>query len=165
MKRLLSMFGLVLFLTAGQAPANIMYTFSGVTFSDGGTLAGTFITNDAITALIDFDITTSPGVGLGFHYTTGSVGSGSTSLPAILVFSTASLDEILQVTFNGGLTALGAPILIGTFDSFEQAGTPRRDITAGSAIVDTVVPEPSTVALFGIGLLGVMGFARRRRKN
>jgi hypothetical protein len=134
-----------------------VYTFSGVTFSDGGTLTGTFTTDDTFTTLLDFDITTSPGAGLGFTYTPLTAGSPSTSLPAILVLSTAALDEILQVTFAGGLTATGAPILIGTFDSFEQAGpNARRDIVSGSAIVATSVPEPSTLALLAVGALGLL---------
>ena len=165
MKRLLSAVGLVLFLAAGQASANIIYTFSGVTFSDGGTLTGTFTTNDAINALLDYNITTSAGAGIGFTYTPATAGSSSTSLPFILVLSTATLDNILEVTFNGGLTALGAPITIGTFDSFEQAGitnTVKREITAGSAIVATV-PEPGTIGLLGIAVLGLLA-ARRRRQ-
>jgi hypothetical protein len=111
MKRLLLLVGTVLFLTAGQASANILFTFSGVTFDDGGTLTGTFTTNDAITALIGFDITTSAGVGIGY-YTPATAGSSSTTLPSIIVLSTPTLDNILQVTFSG-LTALGAPIWIG----------------------------------------------------
>ena len=161
MKRLLMLVGMVLFLTAGQASANIIYTFSGVTFNDGGTLAGTFTSNDAITALIDFNITTSAGVGIGFHYTAATAASGSTSLPFILVL-TAPLGDVLQVTFSG-LTALGAPILIGTFDSFEQTTTARRDITAGSVIVRNSVPEPGTIGLLGMGVLGLLASVRRRR--
>src|ERR1700682_4500540 len=145
MKRFLLLVGMVLFLTAGQASATILYTFSGGTFSGGGTLTGTFTTNDAITTLIGFDITTSAGAGIGFHYTPATAGRASTSLPFIIVLSTPTLDHLLEVTFAGGLTALGAPILIGTFDSFEQGTAPaRRDINAGSAIVRTAVPEPST---------------------
>ena len=75
MKRLLSLVGVVLFLSAGQASANIVYTFSGVTFSDGGTLTGTFTTNDTFNTLLDFNITTSPGAGLGFTYTPLTAGS------------------------------------------------------------------------------------------
>ena len=162
MKRLLSAFGLVLLLAAGQASANIIYTFSGVTFDDGGTLTGTFTTDDAITALLDYDITTSAGISIGYHYTPATSASGSTSLPFIIVL-TAPLGDVLQVTFNGGLTALGAPITIGTFDSFEQTTAPaRRDITAGSVIVGSV-PEPWTIGLLGIGVLGLLA-ARRRRQ-
>ncbi|MET0166727.1 MAG: PEP-CTERM sorting domain-containing protein, partial [Vicinamibacterales bacterium] len=156
----------VLLLATGQASANIVYTFSGVTFSDGGTLTGTFTTNDTFNALLDFDITTSPGAGLGFTYTPLTAGSSSTSLPFIIVLSTAAMDEILQVTFAGGLTATGAPITIGTFDSFEQSRLERRDIVAGSAIVAPVtVPEPSTLVLLATtGVLGVLTSLRRRRQ-
>ena len=60
MKRLISiitLLGLTLSLATGQASANVTYTFSGATFFGGGTLTGTFTTNDAITAVVDFDIT------------------------------------------------------------------------------------------------------------
>jgi len=165
MKRLLSLIGVVLFLAAGQASANIVYTFSGVTFSDGGTLTGTFTTNDTFTALLDYDITTSVAPGIGFTYTPLTTGSSPTSLPAIIVVETASLDNLLQVTFAGGLTATGAPILIGTFDSFEQGPDARRDIVAGMATVATNnVPEPSTLALLAVGALGVLTSVRRRRQ-
>src|SRR5262249_48171210 len=146
---------------AGHASANIVYTFSGVTFSDGGTLTGTFTTNNAINALVDFDVTTSGGSLVGFHYTMGTAISFS-SLPAILVLETPTLTHILEVTFSGGLTALGAPILIGMLDSFEQdPSTTHRQIVAGAVVVTpTGVPEPSTVALVSISVLGLLGFVR-----
>ena len=53
MKCLLStagMLGLTLFLVVTEASANIVYMFSGVTFDDGGTLTGTFTTNDSFNA-------------------------------------------------------------------------------------------------------------------
>jgi PEP-CTERM motif len=163
MKRLLAAFGMVLLLAAGQASANIIFTFSGVTFSDGGTLSGTFTTNDAVNSLVDFDLLTSGGAAVGFHYTPGTANSLS-SLPFVLVVEPASLDHILQVTFAGGLTPLGAAITIGTFDSFEQIGTDHRDITAGSAAPAPTVPEPGTLLLLGAGMI-VIGMAALRRRH
>jgi hypothetical protein len=158
------LFGLALLLTAGQASANITYTFSGVTFSDAGTLTGTFTTNDAINSLVNYNITTSPGAGgLGFNYTPATSNSSSTSLPSILVLSTPALDNILQVTFSS-LTATGSPITIGTFDSFEQHLTARRDITGGSAVV-AAVPEPESYAMLLAGFALLAFAARRKRHN
>ena len=77
---------------------------------------------------------------------------------------TAGLENILEVTFSGGLTATGASILIGTNDSFEQGPDARRDIVAGSAIVATI-PEPATLGLIGIVALGRYAAARRRRQG
>ena len=166
LRRLVFLLALAGSFAAGHASANIVYTFSGVTFSDGGTLTGTFTANDAINALVDFDVTTSGGSLVGFHYTTGIAISFS-SLPAILVLETPSLTHILQVTFSG-LTALGAPILIGAFDSFEQdpSGT-HRQILAGAVVVrpTTTVPEPSTIALVSISVLGLLGFVRRHPRT
>jgi hypothetical protein len=163
MKRFFSAFGMlgvVFFLMAGKASADIVYTFSGVTFGDGGTLTGQFTTNDAISALLDFDITTSAGSDIGFQYTTATAQSASTSLPFILVLGTPTLDNILQVTFSN-LTAAGSPITIDTFGSFEQTLNARRDITAGSVVG---VPEHSTIALVAMGVLGLAGYASRRRR-
>lgn len=163
MKRLLAAVGMALFLAAGQASANIIFTFSGVTLSDGGTLTGTFETNDAVNSLIDYDILTAGGVLPGFHYTPLTADSGSTSLPLILVLEPASADPILQVTFDGGLTPLGASILIGQFDSFEQVGDQKRPILAGSVAPVPTVPEPGTLLLLGAGMIGVGVVALRRR--
>lgn len=157
-------------LVAGQAVANINYTFSGVTFSDGGTLTGTFTTNDAINSLLSYNVTTSPGAGgLGFTYTSGTSSSASTALPSIIVLNTPpGLEHILQVTFNPSLLATGSPILPGNninFASFEQSLTARRDIVSGSAVVATAaVPEPETYALMLAGL-GLVGFITHRRKR
>lgn len=166
MTRLLSvvsLLGLTLTLWAGQASANIVYSFSGVTFNDGATLTGTFTTNDSFNALLNFNITTSAGTIPGFTFTPGtSDGTTSTSLPFILVANTpSSFENILQVTFNN-LTAAGAQIKLGAFDSFEQGppGNIKRVIEAGSVIA---VPEPSSV-LFGIGGLGLLAYVVRRRR-
>ena len=80
MKRLITVIALFtssLFLWVDNASANITYAFSGVTFDDGGTLTGTFTTNNTDTALVDFDITTSLGSNIGFQAHGGSRGHQS----------------------------------------------------------------------------------------
>ncbi|WP_337176144.1 hypothetical protein [Paludisphaera sp.] len=154
---------------ASETRADLMFTLSGVTLDDGTLVTGTFTTNDALDSLLDFNLTTSDGTIPGFNYTTATVGSGSTSLPFILVLSTASADRILQLTFDGGLTATGAPILIGQFDSFEQAGDvnpiPRREVVSGSVVAGTaVIPEPSSIALAASAAMAGLAFGARRRR-
>ena len=58
------------------------------------------------------------------------------------------IDHILEITFSGGLTTSGAPLTIDPFSSFEQGTNgARRDVTAGSVIVQQTVPEPSVRAV------------------
>ena len=131
--RLLAAAALALALGAVEARADHVFTLSGVTFDDGGTATGTFTTNDTLSSLVNYDITTSGGTLTGFEYTPGATTSFS-SLPAILVLETASLDHLIQLTFTG-LTVTGAPITIGQFDSFEQDPTgAHRQVLAGSVV-------------------------------
>ena len=55
----------------------------------------------------------------------------------------------------------------GTAQSVTFAGVADRiafdDVTFGSAVPGTVVPEPGTLTLLATGLIGVFGVARRRR--
>jgi len=164
MKRLLAAVGMAFLLATSQAWANIIFTFSGAMFNDGGTITGTFTTNDTADSLIDYDILTSGGALLGFHYTPATANSLS-SLPFILVLEPASADPILQVTFAGGLTPLGAAIAIGQFDSFEQVGPFKRDIIDGSVAPAPSVPEPGTLLLLGAAMIGAVSLRRRQQRT
>jgi hypothetical protein len=155
---------LALALGVVEARANQVFSLKDVAFDDGGTATGTFTTNDALNALVSFDITTSPGTGIGFNYTPATADSSSTALPFILVLNTPpALDNILQLTFTN-LTAAGSPITIGTNDSFEQTLDARRVVVSGEVVAAAAVPEPSTLLSGGIAVLaGLRLWARKRR--
>jgi hypothetical protein len=164
--RLVAAAALVLALGAAQARADHVFTLSGVTFDDGGTATGTFTTDSALSNLVTYDITTSGGTLAGFEYTPATTISSSTSLPGILVFSTASLDHLIEITFiSPGLTTTGASILVGQFDSFEQVpGGDHRQILAGGSVIEAGVPEPSSLVLAGTAALAGLGLWARRRR-
>jgi hypothetical protein len=162
--RLLAAAALALALGAVEARADHIFTLSGVTFDDGTQATGMFTTNDALTGLVSFDITTVDGSILGFHYTPATAGSSSSSLPSIIVLEPSDLSHIIQLTFTG-LTVAGAPIKIGQFDSFEQdASGVHRQVTAGSVVGSSAVPEPSSLAMAGTAALTVLGLWTRRRR-
>ena len=121
MKRFLSVVGAVLLMAAGPASADVIFTFDGLTFDDGGTLDGTFTTDDALMTLLDYDLTTSGGSLAGFTYTPGTAPLNFSSLPSVLVVETSTNNPILQVTF-ASLMATGGLITLGSSDSFEQVG-------------------------------------------
>jgi hypothetical protein len=167
MRRYLAAFCLlVTLLTLGDRPAsaNIIFNLTNVQFSDGGVATGSFITNDARTSLIDFNITTTGA--LAFNYTSATASSSSTALPFILVLNTPpTLDHIFELTFTN-LTPTGSLITLGQFDSFEQTLTGRRTVTGGSVTVaTTAVPEPSSLALASLGTLALFGHLLRRRRG
>ena len=121
-----------------------------------------FTTNDTLSSLLSYDITTVDGAIMGFHYTPATAGAFSELLPGIIVLEPASLDHILELTFNGGLTLAGAAITIGQFDSFEQDMTStHRQVTGGSVIALAAV-QPSSVALAGTAALAGLGMWVRR---
>jgi hypothetical protein len=161
MKRLLSTLSLVLVLAAGTASANIIFSFSGVTFDDGGTLTGTFTTDDTMSLVIGFVIDTQGPV-IGTEYNPGVGGCGFALGANPFVLGCGNGDEALQITFVGPLGGHGATIEVGP-GSFERSLNfdYRRYITAGRVVSD--IPEPSTIWLLAIAGLGLLTSLPRRR--
>jgi hypothetical protein len=154
---------------AGEASADIVFSLQSVTFDDGGIATGEFITDDAVTSLLGYDITTSGGILPGFRYNSTTAPVDLSSMPSTLVVEEdATPVHLFQLTFLGGLTSGGAPILLGADDSFEQVGRGKRALTDGSLLVEPQapppVPEPSALALAGVGVPGLLGYVRRRKR-
>jgi hypothetical protein len=161
MRTILGLAAVALALATGgrEASADIIYDLSGVTFftPPGGTATGTFTTNDARTALVTFDITTSTVSGFpGFEYTPATAIGNGALLPTEFFLEAPA--RALILVFAGGLTATGATLSAG---SRETTGAPDREIVSGSAVA---VPEPSSLLLGGVAAAAGLGLRTWRRR-
>ena len=149
---------------SSPAMAAQIFTLEGVTLQGGGTLTGSFMTNDALTQLLSVDITASAGSYGGFAYaaiTYNSIANANwVSLPT----------QGFQITDAGGaqqlrlnlqpLTATGGTITSPNSYEYQNiAGS--RSILSGR-VVQAPVPEPATWAMM-IGGFALVGASMRRK--
>jgi hypothetical protein len=150
-KSILGLSAVVLAFAIGgrEAAADHVFQLVDVMFQSppGGTATGTFTTNDAITALVTYDITTSTTGGFpGFEYTPATAPNVINSFPFGFAVFTDLSERTLILDFSGGLTATGATILAGSGEQ-DLPIEATRHIVSGSVVG---VPEPSSLVLGGL---------------
>lgn len=151
-------------LVSSQAEAAVIFNVNGV-FSSGGTLTGTFTTNDAITQVTGINLSSTANGA--FQATTyNSVATiDSQLLPnSFRLTVTSGATKQLQLTFSPSLTLAGSAIGGNSFEAQQIIGAGNRTITGTVGTQAAAVPEPATWGLMILGF-GAVSYAMRRRQT
>jgi hypothetical protein len=161
MKMAIKLLAAALFLAgfATCASADITWTFSDVTFSDGDTLTGSFTTNNAVTAIDSFALSmTGP-----YAFTIAQM-PNSYLLNHPEEIGMANSGFSLYIDLDAALTSAGGTVAItsGTDCGVEPCGLLNIGGDYDPTVNGVLSPEPLSLLLFGTGLVAIMGIARRK---
>ncbi len=149
--------------TAAPAWAAKTFVLDGVTLQGGGTLTGSFTTDDTLSSLLGVDITASAnGAFSAMTYNNVSFADW-VSLPTQgFQVSMGGAAQQLRLNFFP-LTATGANILVNSSYEYQNTAGPRS-VISGRVMLDvpSAVPEPATWAMMIMGF-GLAGSALRNR--
>jgi hypothetical protein len=154
------------FLISGTASASVVFDVNA-NLQYGGTLTGSFTTNNAFNGVTAYDIVASAGPGSpGFTFTGFTYGTGDSSVTAetstLIQFDSTPGGEELRLTFSAPLSASGATLTTAGYESEITAG--NRSITSGSVSPAVAgVPEPASFGLLTATLSAAAFIYKRRR--
>jgi hypothetical protein len=155
-------FALLTALAPVKAHAGIVdWTLSGVTFNDGGTASGTFVTDGATGKVQSWDIATAGGLLTPETYDSVFPGPffGGSQTRGFVVFANDGSGQKLELTGSSPLVATNSLSVLRTTNSLETDGATTRNVSVGDVVVDA--PEPMSMALLGVGLIGLAICHRR----
>ena len=141
---------------AASASAQVTWTFSDVSFTNGDAVTGSFTTDSGVTMVESFNVTiTGPQAftvaGLVDSYLPGEIG----------IFN-AGFSQYIDLYLSSNMTGAGGTIPITSAFDCPGCGT----LNGASPEIIGVTPEPSTAGLMliGVGLLMGTWFVRRGRR-
>lgn len=145
------------------------WTFHDAYFHDSGSLSGSFDFDADSNSFSNINLTTSSGR----RHDGGTYTSVVADLSTPFSIAARSAGNYIGVILSASMTNSGGSIGImpvisteGVIKRFfgKTLPWPKRFLVKGKLVADAVsLPEPATLALFSVGLLGI--FSLRRRKQ
>jgi hypothetical protein len=165
-----------LFYSTSASASLLTWTLNNVTFNDGGTSVGSFVYDADTNLFSNFNISVAGGditLFPPFMYSPATSFLRPPLDATDLSLTSNDLQRTLFMMFEQPLTNAGGSILVqnpaGLGGDAEFSGTSppfgHRGFTAGTVDAPNAptIPEPSTLTLFGSGILAMLGYVWRRR--